>query len=86
MWYLTQPAEVVLPIIMLRSGYVMPLEGQDTPPNADATCPFCKEHIGLGGREPQLRDLPWLHVCHTLLRCHSDCQEARILALITFCD
>jgi hypothetical protein len=40
MWYLTQAAEVVLPIIMLRSGYVTPLEGQDTLPHVDATCPI----------------------------------------------
>ena len=36
------------------------------------------------GRLPRPRELPWLHVCHVLLRCSVLSQKPRALALLAF--
>jgi hypothetical protein len=38
------------------------------------------------GQEPPARELPWLRICHVLLRCYSDSQFPRIEALLAFCE
>jgi hypothetical protein len=87
--YLRQRVFISLPIAMLRSGHLIPLEGTSAPPApADSAyyCPHCGEHLSRDGKEPPARELPWLRICHVLLRCHSDSQFPRIEALLAFCE
>ena len=78
--YLALPASLALPIAMLRSGHLMPLPGDDTPPppTGDAHCPYCGDHVSRDGQEPPVRELPWLHICHQLLRCQADALAPRV--------
>ena len=43
---------------------------------------FFVSRDGAGSAPP--RELPWLHVCHVLLRCSAPSQKPRALALLTF--
>ena len=84
--YLAAGAPVALPMAMLRSGHLHPLPEDSTPPThlPDADCSYCGEHVALDGREPPAEMVPWLHVCHQLLRCGADDLVVRKTALYAF--
>ena len=84
--YLHCAARNALPIAMLRSGYLCPLQGAAaTPPPTDTPdCPCCGECVSRDGQAPSSREAPWLHICHCILSCSAASQTQRRLALDAF--
>ena len=83
--YLRARPRDALPIAMLRSGHVWPLDDDPSePPPASPDCPHCVVCVSRDGQAPHPQELPWLHVCHVLLRCAAPSQGPRALALLAF--
>ena len=84
--YLAAGAPVALPMAMLRSGHLHPSPEDPSQPThlPDADCPYCGEHVALDSREPPAEMVPWLQVCHQLLRCGADVLVVRETAMYAF--
>ena len=62
-----------------------PLPGDAaTAPPSSPDCLHCGVCVSRDGQAPHPRELPWLHVCHVLLRCSAPSQKPRALALLAF--
>jgi hypothetical protein len=87
-WYLSQPALFALPLAMLRSGHLIPMSRDTTPPPAggDSYCPLLPGPCVARRAVPARARVPWLRTCHVLLSCSSSQQLARLQALIEYCQ
>ena len=70
---------------MLCSGHLWPFPGDAAAaPPSSPDCLHCGDCVFREGQAPHPRELPWLHVCHLLLRCSAPSQKPRALALLAF--